>query len=211
MENNLYDKDLLSVQKARSLASRARDAYNTYSTFPQEKVDRIVKAMADAGIRQSQRLAEMAVKETGYGNKEDKTAKNVFASKNIYESIKDLKTVGVINRDYKNKVIEIAHPMGVILGITPTTNPTSTVIFKSLISTKSRNAIIFSPHPHAVQCSKEAALVMSEAAESEGAPKDLISCLDIVTLEGSKELMASPPKLSSSMQRWQAFIQLSSV
>ncbi len=192
MENNLYDRDLLSIQQARNLASRAKDAYKTYSTFSQEKVDKIVKAMADAAVNHSENLAELAVKETGYGNKEDKTAKNMFASRNIYESIKDLKTVGVINRNYKNKIIEIAHPMGVILGITPTTNPTSTVIFKSLISAKSRNAIIFSPHPHAVMCSKEAALVMSDAAVSAGAPKDLISCLDIVTLEGSKELMASP-------------------
>ena len=148
--------------------------------------------MSEAGIEQSERLAELAVKETGYGNKEDKTAKNIFASKNVYESIKDLKTVGVINRDYKNKIIEIAHPMGVILGITPTTNPTLTVIFKSLISAKSRNAIIFSPHPHAVLCSREAALIMSEAAVSAGAPANLISCLNIVTFEGSKELMASP-------------------
>jgi len=192
MENNLFDRDLLSVQKARNLAAAARQAYKTYSTFSQEKVDRIIKAMADAAVNHSENLAELAVKETGYGNKEDKTAKNMFASRNIYESIKDLKTVGVINRDYKNKIIEIAHPMGVILGITPTTNPTSTVIFKSLISAKSRNAIIFSPHPHAVLCSKEAARVMGEAAESAGAPANLISCLDIVTLEGSKELMASP-------------------
>lgn len=191
MENNLIDKDLLSVQKARNLAAAAKEAYKTYSTYSQEKVDKIVKAMSEAGVEQSERLAELAVKETGYGNKEDKTAKNIFASKNIYESIKDLKTVGVIKRDYKSKIIEIAHPMGVILGITPTTNPTSTVIFKSLISAKSRNAIIFSPHPHAALCSGEAALLMSGAAVSAGAPANLISCLDTVTLEGSKELMAS--------------------
>jgi len=148
--------------------------------------------MSEAGVEQSERLARLAVEETGYGNVEDKIAKNVFAAKNVYESIKDLKTVGVIKRDYKNKIIEIAHPMGVILGITPTTNPTSTVMFKSLISAKSRNAIVFSPHPHAALCSREAALVMSKAAESAGAPAGLISCLDIVTLEGSKELMSSP-------------------
>lgn len=192
MENNLFDKDLISIQKARILAAAAKEAYNIYSSFPQEKVDKIVRAMSEAGIAQSGRLAKLAYEETEYGNIEDKIAKNMFAAKNVYESIKDLKTAGVINRDNKNKVIEIAYPMGVILGITPTTNPTSTVIFKSLIASKSRNAIIFSPHPHAVQCSREAARVMNEAAIAEGAPANLISCLDIVTLEGSKELMASP-------------------
>ena len=192
MQNGILDKDLRSIQEARILSRKARIAYEKYSIFSQDRVDSIVEAMAKAGEEASKRLAESAVKETGYGNVSDKIAKNIFSTKNIYSSIKDLKTVGVINRDNRNKIIEIAHPMGVILGITPTTNPTSTVMFKALISVKSRNAIVFAPHPRAVECSREAALVMSEAAERQGAPKGLISCLDIVTIEGTKELMASP-------------------
>ena len=129
-----------------------------YSIFPQDKVDRIVEAMAEAGIKASQRLAELAVEETGYGKVNDKIAKNLFAVKNVFDSIKDLKTVGVISRDDEKKIIEIAHPMGVVAAITPTTNPTSTVMFKSLICAKSRNAVIFIPHPRAVECSREAAL-----------------------------------------------------
>lgn len=184
------DNDLRSIQQARELAKRARSAYEKYSIFPQDKVDRIVKAMAEAGIKASKRLAGLAVEETGYGKVDDKIAKNLFASNNVFDSIKDLKTVGVISRDDEKKIIEIAHPMGVVAAITPTTNPTSTVIFKSLICAKSRNSVIFIPHPRAVECSREAALVMKEAAENAGAPTDLILCMDTVTLEGSKELMA---------------------
>lgn len=192
MQKDIEDRDLISIQEARSLTKAAKAAYKAYCNYSQDKVDRIVKAMADAGIEASQRLAESAVEETGYGNVTDKIAKNIFSTKNVYSSIKDLKTVGVINRDYRNKIIEIAHPMGVILGITPTTNPTSTVMFKALISVKSRNAIIFAPHPHSAKCSVEAAQVMSKAACDAGAPSGLISCLGTVTIEGSNELMASP-------------------
>jgi acetaldehyde dehydrogenase (acetylating) len=186
----IMDNDLKSIQQAREFSRKARAAYEEYSTFPQNKVDKIVEAMAGAGIKASQRLAKLAVEETGYGILDDKIAKNLFAVKNVFNSIKDLKTVGVISRDDDRKIIEIAHPMGVVAAITPTTNPTSTVMFKSLICAKSRNAVIFMPHPRAVECSREAALVMKEAAENAGAPKDLILCMDTVTLEGSKELMA---------------------
>ncbi|MCK5566363.1 MAG: aldehyde dehydrogenase family protein, partial [Actinomycetia bacterium] len=186
----IMDNDLKSIQQAREFSRKARIAYEEYSTFPQNKVDRIVETMVEAGVKASQRLAKLAVEETGYGVIEDKVSKNIFAVKNVYDSIKDLKTVGVISRDDERRIIEIAHPMGVVAAITPTTNPTSTVMFKSLICAKSRNAVIFMPHPRAVECSREAALIMKEAAESAGAPEDLILCMDTVTLEGSKELMA---------------------
>ncbi len=189
MQNSIIDKDLQSIQQARDLAGAAKQAYNAFANFSQKEVDGITKAMANAGINASARLAKLAVEETGYGNKKDKTAKNIFATKGVYDSIKDLKTVGVINRDDADKIIEIAHPMGVIAAVTPTTNPTSTVMFKSLISVKSRNGIVFAPHPNALQCSREAVLVMSEAAQASGAPRGLISCLDTVTLEGTTELM----------------------
>ena len=186
----IMDNDLKSIQQARELSRKARIAYEEYSTFSQDKVDRIVETMVEAGIKASHRLARLAVEETGYGILEDKIAKNLFAVKNVFDSIKELKTVGVISRDDEKRIIEIAHPMGVVAAITPTTNPTSTVMFKSLICAKSRNAVIFMPHPRAVECSREAALIMKEAAESAGAPEDLILCMDTVTLEGSKELMA---------------------
>ncbi|MHB1347651.1 MAG: aldehyde dehydrogenase family protein [Candidatus Humimicrobiaceae bacterium] len=191
MEKKLYDDDLISMQQARSLSATAKAAYDLFSTSSQEKVDKVVEAMAIAGIRESERLARLAVEETGYGNIEDKTVKNIFASRDVYESIKDLKTAGVIHRDNIKKIIEIAHPMGVVAAITPTTNPTSTVMFKALISVKSRNAVVFAPHPHAVRCSFEAASVMAQAAVDAGAPEGLISCMDTLTLEGTKELMAS--------------------
>ncbi|MCL5070196.1 MAG: aldehyde dehydrogenase family protein [Actinobacteria bacterium] len=190
MENLLIDKDLLSIQKARRLAKEAKEAFRIFCNFSQEQVDTIVESMSKAGIEASEKLAQMAVEETGYGNVKDKIIKNLFSVKNIYDSIKNLKTVGVVNRDNVKKVIEIAHPMGVICAITPTTNPTSTVMFKALIAIKSRNAVIFSPHPGAAKCSCEASYVLARAAELAGAPKGLISCLDIVTMEGSKELMS---------------------
>ncbi|MHB1376701.1 MAG: aldehyde dehydrogenase family protein [Candidatus Humimicrobiaceae bacterium] len=191
MEKKLYDDDLISMQQARQLSSSAKTAYDLFSTGSQEKVDKVVEAMALAGIKESERLARLAVEETGYGIVEDKIIKNIFASRDVYESIKDLKTAGVISRDNVKKIIEIAHPMGVVAAITPTTNPTSTVIFKALICVKSRNAVVFAPHPHAVRCSFEAARVMAEAAVSAGAPAGLISCMYTLTLEGTKELMAS--------------------
>ena len=192
MNNILFDKDLISIQQARNLSKSAKAAYELFSTFPQDKVDKIVESIAIAGIEASERLAKIAVEETGYGKVEDKVLKNIFSTKNVFESIKNLKTVGVINRDNSKKIIEIAHPMGVVAAITPTTNPTSTVMFKALISVKARNAIVFAPHPHAVRCSFEAAEVMAKAAENSGAPKGLISCIETSTLEGTKELMASP-------------------
>ncbi|MHB8276890.1 MAG: aldehyde dehydrogenase family protein [Candidatus Humimicrobiaceae bacterium] len=136
MENLLIDKDLLSIQKARQLAKEAKEASKVFSNFSQEQVDNIVESMSRAGIEASERLAQIAVEETGYGNVKDKIIKNLFSVKNIYDSIKDLKTVGVINRDNLKKIIEIAHPMGVICAITPTTNPTSTVMFKAFDSSK---------------------------------------------------------------------------
>ncbi|MFO7929221.1 MAG: aldehyde dehydrogenase family protein [Candidatus Humimicrobiaceae bacterium] len=186
------DKDLESIQQARKLSEKSLHAYKNFSSFSQEKVDAIIRSMVEAGISASRELAELAVRETSYGRVEHKVAKNLFSTRNVYESIKDLKTVGVIDKDEKKKIITIVHPMGVIAAVTPTTNPTSTVMFKALVSVKSRNAIVFAPHPNAAECSKRAADIMSIAAESAGAPPGLVSCMDVVTLEGTQELMASP-------------------
>lgn len=183
------DKDLLSIQEARDLVARAKAAQLEFWHFSQEKVDRIVKATADAGYAASGRLGRLAHEETGFGKPEDKKLKNEFGTKWTYESIKDLKTVGVIGQDAKKKIVNIAEPMGVVCALIPSTNPTSTVMFKILISVKGRNSIVVSPHPRAVNCTLEATRVMSDAAEKAGAPQGLISCMMNVTLQATHELM----------------------
>jgi acetaldehyde dehydrogenase (acetylating) len=186
------DKDLESIQEARNLAKLAREAQKSLSEFSQEKIDKIVKKMAERGREEAERLARLACEETKLGVYEDKVTKNKFATETVYEFIKDMKTVGFIREDKDKKLYEIAEPMGVILGIIPTTNPTSTLLYKSLIAIKARNCIIFSPHPRARDCSLESAIIMAEAAESEGAPKGTISCISIPTMQAVNELMRSP-------------------
>lgn len=186
------DRDLASLQEARNLLKAARVAQETLKEFSREQVDVIVRAMKEAGETESCRLAAMAVQETGMGRYEDKCFKNYFASHHVYEFIKDMKTVGIVRKDAAAKIWEIAEPVGVIAGIIPTTNPTSTVIYKSLIALKARNAIVFSPHPSAVRCTAEAARVMNQAAVAAGAPADVIGCLTNVSLEATQELMKNP-------------------
>ncbi|CAG0906814.1 unnamed protein product, partial [Cyprideis torosa] len=145
--------------------------------------------MADAGFEASERLAKMANEETGFGIWEDKVLKNQFGSRDVYNSIKDLKTVGVIDVQANGKIVKIAEPMGVVAALIPSTNPTSTAFFKALISLKTRNSIVASPHPKAVKCTSEALKIMSDAAVAAGAPKDLIHCMTTPTLEGTEALM----------------------
>ena len=186
------DRDLASLQEARNCLKAARVAQDSLKEFSREKVDVIVKAMKEAGEAEACRLAAMAVQETGMGRYEDKCFKNYFASRYVYDFIKDMKTVGIVRKDPVAKIWEIAEPVGVIAGIIPTTNPTSTVIYKSLIALKARNAIVFSPHPSAVRCTAEAARVMNQAAVAAGAPEGVISCLTNVSLEATQELMKNP-------------------
>ncbi len=183
------DKDLLSIQEVRNLAKVAKEAQAEFKHFNQEQVDKVVKAMAEAGLRESERLAKLAHEETGFGKWEDKKLKNEFGSKWVYESIKDLKTVGVIGVEENGKLVKIAEPMGVVAALIPSTNPTSTAFYKALISVKARNAIIASPHPKAIKCTTEAMNVMAEAAEKAGAPKGLIQTMSLPTMQGTKELM----------------------
>ncbi len=183
------DKDLLSRQQARDLSKIAKEAQLEYKHFNQEQVDKIVKAMADAGYAAAEKLAQLAHEETGFGNVKDKITKNRFGTKSVYESIKDLKSVGVVNVLSDGKILEIAEPMGVVAAIIPSTNPTSTVMFKALISLKCRNALVASPHPKAVRCTAESLRILSEAAEAAGAPKGLMQCMSIPTLEGTEALM----------------------
>jgi acetaldehyde dehydrogenase (acetylating) len=187
-----FDKDILSIQHTRELLKRAKQAQSVLAGFNQHKIDTIAEAMAEAGCKNAALLAEMAVKETGIGVAADKTVKNEFASKGVWNYIRDMRTAGVINEDKARGMIEIAEPMGVVAGIIPTTNPTSTIIFKCIIALKARCGIVMSPHPRAIECSKETARIMEEAAVSAGAPKGIISCIEISTREATEELMKSP-------------------
>jgi acetaldehyde dehydrogenase (acetylating) len=183
------DKDLLSIQEARDIASAAKEAQLEYKHYTQEQVDAIIKAMADAGYAASEKLAKMAVEESGFGKWQDKLIKNQFSTKNVYESIKDLRTVGIIGSESNGKVIKIASPMGVVCALVPSTNPTSTAMYKALISLKCRNAIVASPHPRTAKCTSEALRVLADAAESVGAPRGLIQCMKNPTIEGTEALM----------------------
>jgi acetaldehyde dehydrogenase (acetylating) len=183
------DKDLQSIQEARNLASRAFDAWKEWSSATQEVVDRVCAAMAQVAVDASERLGRDAHLETGYGIPEHKRLKNLFASRNVWESIKDVKTVGVINHHVDKRIYDIAWPVGVIAGLTPSTNPTSTVMFKILIAVKARNAIVIAPHPAAAKCCYETARIMAQAAVENGAPPGLISCMQNISLEGTQALM----------------------
>ncbi len=187
-----FDRDLQSIQQARNIVKAARNAQDALMNLTQEQVDRIIDAMRAAGEANMCRLAEMAVSETGMGIYEDKCMKNYAASRYVYDYIKDMKTVGIINHDREKQIIEIAEPMGVLVGIVPTTNPTSTTIYKSIIALKARNAIVFSPHPSAVRCTYEAAKIMNDAAVSAGAPDGVVGCLSMVSMEAANELMRNP-------------------
>jgi len=184
-----FDEDLRSIQEARELASQAFTAWQTWATASQEQVDRVCAAMADAALDASARLGFQAHQETGYGVPEHKQLKNQFAAKNVWESIKNVKTVGVVGHDVEKKIYEIAWPAGVIAALTPSTNPTSTVIYKILIAVKARDAIVIAPHPSAAQCCYETTKIMAQAAEAQGAPAGLISCMRHISLPGTQALM----------------------
>ncbi len=183
------DKDLASIQESRDLVTAAHEAWKSWGKASQEEVDRVCAAMSAAGVQASERLGRLAHEETGYGVAAHKKIKNEFGARVVWESIRDLKTVGVIRHDPARKLYEIAWPMGVVAALVPSTNPTSTTFFKALIAVKARNAIVFSPHPAAKRCTYEAAHTMALAAENAGAPKGLIGCLQQISLPGTQELM----------------------
>ena len=185
----MLDKDLLSIQEARALVSSARTAQSQFAQLGQERVDTIVKTIADAAAKQAAELARLAVEETGFGKVEDKTAKNILASEKLYAAIKDMKTIGILNNDVAKKIVEVAVPIGVIAGIVPSTNPTSTTIYKSLIALKSGNAIVFTPHPSASKCIGQTVMLIRETLSACGVSPDMVSVMSIPTIEGSGELM----------------------
>lgn len=168
---------------------KAWKAAKEFQAYSQEQVDGIVAAMAQAASRASQELAEEAVAETGYGVVADKVQKNLLCSERLHETIRGLKTVGIIREDAAKKILEIATPVGVVAAVLPTTNPTSTAMYKSLISLKGRNAIVISPHPNAMKCICHTADILYKAARAAGAPEHVIQCMHSSTLEGTQELM----------------------
>ena len=177
------------MAEARTLARRAKQAQMEIAELSQERIDAIVDAMAAAVAPQSEALARLAVEETGYGVVADKVQKNQFSADRVYRFIRPMKTVGVLRRLEDRKVIEIAEPFGVVAAIVPSTNPTSTAIYKILIAIKARCAIVLSPHPAAVKCITRVAEVMEEAATRAGAPAGAINWMTTVTIEGTNELM----------------------
>src|SRR5687767_3572217 len=183
------DKDLTSIAEARALARTARQAQPLLAELSQEHIDQIVTAMADAVTPQAEALARLAVEETGFGVVEDKVQKNLFGSRQVYEFIRPMRTVGVIGRLEDKKVVEIAEPFGVVAAIVPSTNPTSTAIYKVLIALKARCPIVVSPHPSATRCITRTVELMAEAAIRAGAPAGSIGWMKTVTLEGTQELM----------------------
>jgi acetaldehyde dehydrogenase (acetylating) len=183
------DRDLASISEARSLARRAAQAQAVLGECSQAQIDQFVDAMAAAATAEADPLARLAVDETGYGVVADKIQKNLFGSKQVYEFIRPMKSVGVIGRDDQKKVVEIAEPFGVVAAIVPSTNPTSTAIYKILIAIKARCAVVLSPHPAAARCITRTAAIMYDAGRKAGLPDGAIGWLTVVTLEGTQELM----------------------
>ena len=185
------DRDLESIQQVRDRIREAGAAQQLYSLMGQQRMDQIVEAVAKACEAEAVRLAKMAVEETGYGVWEDKVLKNLLGSRITYESVKDMKTNGVIREDGENGIMEIGVPVGVIAALIPSTNPTSTVMYKALIALKAGNGIIFSPHPGAKQCILETVKIVKAAAENAGAPKGLIGAINLPTMEATDALLKS--------------------
>ncbi|MCD8499159.1 MAG: aldehyde dehydrogenase family protein, partial [Clostridiales bacterium] len=188
----LYDKDLLSVQEVRELVAAAKKAQQELAGKTQADVDRICRSISTAGVRNARRLAEMAVEETGFGIVDDKVIKNIFASRMVFDRVKDMKTIGEISRDDTLGVRSFAIPVGVVAGLIPSTNPTSTALFKAIIAIKAGNAIVFSPHPNAQRCILQTVKVIRQAIIEAGGNEDLVGCITIPTIQATDNLMRHP-------------------
>ena len=184
-----FDKDLQSIQEIRNLVANAKAAQAEYAEYTQEQMDKICLAVTRACEQNLEKLAKMANEETGYGVWQDKVLKNKLGSTMTYESFKDMKCVGILKEDKEKKLIEVGVPMGVVAALIPSTNPTSTVMYKSLICLKSGNAIIISPHPGALNCILETYKIIAQAAKSAGAPDKIVQCVSIPTMQGTDALL----------------------
>ncbi len=185
------DRDLQSIQEVRDLIARAKAAQRQLAEMPQERLDAICKAVAEACAAKAEPLAKMAVEETGYGVWQDKVLKNLLGSSITYESIREMRAVGVLREDKARGILEVGVPMGVVAALIPSTNPTSTAMYKSIISLKAGNAIVISPHPGAKQCIIETVKVIAEAAKKAGAPDGWVGCITITTMEATNALLTS--------------------
>ncbi len=185
----LEDKDLVSIQEVRTKVDKAYAAWQKYRTYSQAQVDAIVERMAAAGRANAERLAALAVEETGYGNVKDKIAKNLLNADLLPRKMRGMRTIGFLREIPEERIVEYAVPVGVVAAILPTTNPTSTAIFKILISLKAGNAIVLSPHPRAVRCTCATADLLYRAAREAGAPEDIVECLGYASLDGTNALM----------------------
>lgn len=185
----MADKDLASIQEARDLVRKARLAQQEFATRGQTQVDQVVQALSRVLTAMAEDLARLAVEETGYGNWQDKKQKNLLAAEKLYERIRGVKTIGVVGEDRDNRLVKVAIPVGVVAGLVPSTNPTSTTIYKTLIALKAGNAIVFSPHPSALQCIGKTVAVTRQVLKELGVAEDLVSILTLPTLQGTRELM----------------------
>ena len=192
MADQNLEEEARVKQMIDELVEKAKVASKQYLELDQQTVNNVIKAMAMAGLEHHMELAKMAVEETGRGIYEDKITKNMFATEYIYHSIKYEKTVGIINENDEDDYVEIAEPIGIIAGVTPVTNPTSTTMFKSIISAKTRNVIIFGFHPSAQKCSSEAARIVRDAAIKAGAPENCILWIEEPSILATKLLMNHP-------------------
>lgn len=186
------DRDLASRQEAREKAREAEEAQKILQTFPQSKLNAICQAISEAFAREAEELARMACQETGFGDPRDKKAKNLFAAKKVWQTIASMEVVGLLRKDEKSRIWELGVPVGVLAGIVPSTNPTSTVCYKALIALKAGCAIVFSPHPSAVKCTLRACEIMAKAAQEAGCPPGALACLTMPTMEAVGELMKTP-------------------
>ncbi len=186
------DKDLASVQEVRDLLKQAKEAQHKLAAMNQQQLDAICAAISRAGLEHARRLGAMAAEETGFGVPEHKEIKNRFAAGTVYEAIKDLKTVGILARDREHGTVDVGVPVGVVAGIVPSTNPTSTILYKSLICLKAGNPVVFSPHPGAVNCITETVNIVRRAAESAGAPAGAVQTITTPTLDATQALMKHP-------------------
>lgn len=185
----MADKDLASIQEARDLIRKTRSAQHDFAKLDQEQVNQVVQAIAKVMIAVAEDLAKLAVEETGFGNWEDKKQKNLLASEKLYERIRTLKTIGVIEEDREKKIDKIAIPAGVVAALIPSTNPTSTTIYKALIALKAGNGVVFSPHPTAKKCIGKTVAIIQQVLKELNISEDLVSMSSMPTLEGTGELM----------------------
>jgi len=185
------DRDLQSIQEVRDLIARAKAAQRTMAEMPQSKLDSICQAIAEACAAKAEPLAKMAVEETGFGVWQDKVLKNLLGSTITWESIREMTAVGILREDQRLGLMEVGVPMGVVAALIPSTNPTSTAMYKTLISLKAGNAIVISPHPGAKNCIIETVKIITEAAKRAGAPDGAVGCITITTMEATNALLTS--------------------